>query len=75
MLQKYLAGEVILIHKPYGWTSFDAVKKVKQVMRSGLEANMETALDLEVANFGLCFGRPESREGMQAFIEKRLPQF
>ncbi len=28
-LQPYLEGKVILVNKPFGWTSFDAVKKIR----------------------------------------------
>ena len=30
-------GEVILINKPLGWTSFDAVKKIKNILAKNLE--------------------------------------
>lgn len=29
----YLEGQVLLMHKPYGWTSFQLVKKVKYILR------------------------------------------
>ncbi len=32
MLNKYLEGEVILINKPYKWTSFDVVKKIRNAL-------------------------------------------
>lgn len=28
----FLAGETILVDKPYGWTSFDVVKRIRGVM-------------------------------------------
>ncbi len=34
---KYLDGEILLIDKPYAWTSFDAVKKVKSLLGKYLD--------------------------------------
>ncbi|MFK7756355.1 MAG: tRNA pseudouridine(55) synthase TruB [Flavobacteriales bacterium] len=33
----FLEGQLILIDKPYGWTSFDAVKKVRYLIRKKLD--------------------------------------
>ncbi|MBU3744941.1 MAG: tRNA pseudouridine(55) synthase TruB, partial [Sediminibacterium sp.] len=32
-LQPYLEGKVLLIHKPMGWTSFDVVRKIRNMTR------------------------------------------
>jgi tRNA pseudouridine55 synthase len=29
----FLRGEILLINKPYGWTSFDAIKKVRNLIK------------------------------------------
>lgn len=41
-LQSYLEGQVILINKPYKWTSFDVVKKVQWLIRKQLSNNPTT---------------------------------
>lgn len=33
-VEEFLAGQVLLIDKPLGWTSFDVVKKIKNLIRS-----------------------------------------
>ena len=32
--EEFLAGQILLIDKPLGWTSFDVVKKIKDLIRT-----------------------------------------
>ena len=53
-----------------------AVKLVKQVVRQGLAMDFDKGSELEAQNFGSLFGEGnEGREGMQAFLEKRKPEW
>jgi enoyl-CoA hydratase len=51
-----------------------AIRRAKYAVDKGWEVDLETGCMLEASQFGLCFG-PEQREGMTAFLEKRLPKF
>ncbi len=52
-----------------------AVVQIKEVLLAGQDASLETALMLERKAFQLLFASDDKREGMQAFLEKRKPQF
>lgn len=52
-----------------------ALRRLKYVVREGLEMKLSPALDLEKSEFALCFDSNEAQEGMQAFLEKRKPKF
>ena len=51
-----------------------AVKKIKKVVRKGMEADFDSGSQLEAQEFGTLFGN-EGEEGMRAFLEKRKPKF
>lgn len=51
-----------------------AIKKVKQVVRKGIELSLKEGEALEAEEFGSLFGEGnEGKEGMKAFLEKRKP--
>ena len=52
-----------------------AVKMCKEAVNNGLEMDLRRACSYEADLFALCFGNEEQREGMQAFLEKRAPEF
>ncbi|WP_425447809.1 short-chain-enoyl-CoA hydratase [Dethiothermospora halolimnae] len=52
-----------------------AVKYSKIAINKGIETDMETAMEIENNVFGLCFATEDQREGMEAFVEKRKPNF
>ncbi|PLX09780.1 MAG: crotonase [Marinilabiliales bacterium] len=52
-----------------------SVEKVKEVTLKGFYMNFDDASDLEVNEFANLFGKPESKEGMTAFLEKRKPEW
>jgi enoyl-CoA hydratase len=47
----------------------------KEAVQMAFETTLEAGLDLERKNFFLLFGTDDKREGMQAFVEKRAPEF
>ncbi|HZS45023.1 MAG TPA: enoyl-CoA hydratase-related protein [Blastocatellia bacterium] len=52
-----------------------ALKYCIEATNIGVEMPMEEALFLEATLFGLCFATEDMREGTQAFLEKRQPDF
>jgi enoyl-CoA hydratase len=52
-----------------------AVAAAKRLVREGADADLRTANELERQVFGAIFATEDSREGMKAFVEKRLPAF
>lgn len=52
-----------------------AVKLAKSVINRGTETDLETALELEADAASLCFSTADAKEGREAFLEKRKPQF
>ena len=52
-----------------------AIAKAKQLIQKSRSLNLEQALELEAEEFAQLFNKQDSKEGMQAFIEKRPPQF
>ena len=39
-IEEFIAGKVLLINKPYKWTSFDAVNKIKWIIRNRAKRNI-----------------------------------
>ncbi|UQS91060.1 enoyl-CoA hydratase [Pseudomonas chlororaphis subsp. piscium] len=52
-----------------------AVAQIKEVVLAGMDLPLEQALVLERKAFQLLFGSHDQREGMQAFLEKRKPEY
>lgn len=52
-----------------------AIRIGGEVVSAGYDIDLQTACMLERDAFALCFSSFDQREGMQAFLEKRTPQF
>ena len=52
-----------------------AVIQIKEAIVAGEDASLETGLMLERKAFQLLFASADKREGMQAFLDKRKPDF
>src|SRR5258707_837794 len=52
-----------------------AVKFSLEAVNKGLETSQAEGLALEASYFGLCAGTEDKKEGTQAFLQKRAPQF
>jgi len=52
-----------------------AVKYSLEAVNKGLETSQAEGLSLEASLFGICAGTEDKKEGTQAFLEKRKPQF
>jgi enoyl-CoA hydratase/carnithine racemase len=52
-----------------------AVAQIKEVVIAGMDLPLEQALILERKAFQLLFGSSDQKEGMQAFLQKRKPEY
>ena len=52
-----------------------AVQQAKETVLAGADASLATALSLERKSFQLLFATSDKTEGMQAFLDKRRPEF
>src|SRR5215475_10270536 len=52
-----------------------AVKYSLEAVNKGVETSLPEGLSLAASLFGLCAGTEDKREGTQAFLNKRAPQF
>lgn len=52
-----------------------SLRAAKQAVNSGLDVDLGTGLRIEVDAFAICMASEDGKEGTQAFIEKRKPQF
>lgn len=52
-----------------------AVSESKRLCREALEMSTDAGMSAEAAAFGNCFATSESEEGINAFLEKRKPEF
>ncbi len=70
-----LMNRSLELAKKIAQNSAAAVSLSKQAINLGLQADMDTAIDIEVSLFALCFAGRDQKEGMNAFLEKRTPDF
>jgi enoyl-CoA hydratase len=81
LVQKVVAPEELMdtvmgIARNIAGKGPEAIKKVKKVARLGREMSRNYGEYLEAEEFGSLFGEGrEGREGMQAFLEKRKPDW
>jgi enoyl-CoA hydratase len=52
-----------------------AIGYAKEVINKGLEVSLEKGLELERNAFSKCFETQDSKEGLEAFLQKRAPKF
>ncbi len=52
-----------------------AVRYSKEAINRGIETDIETGIDIETSLFGMCFATSDQKEGMEAFLQKRKPEF
>jgi enoyl-CoA hydratase len=52
-----------------------SVRAVKETVNASLDLPLDLGLRLEREHFATCFGSPDQKEGMKAFLEKRKADF
>jgi len=52
-----------------------AVRLAKEAIRRGLDVDLDAGLVLEAQAFALAFSTADQKEGMTAFLERRVPEF
>ena len=52
-----------------------ALRAAKQTVNAGIETDLSTGCRMEIDAFALCMASEDAKEGTQAFLEKRPPQF
>ena len=52
-----------------------AVRAAKRAMQRGMQADIDTGVAYESAEFGACFASEDQKEGMQAFLSKGHAEF
>lgn len=52
-----------------------AVRLAKEVINRGVNMDLESAANLELNAFAICFSTTDQKEGMKAFLEKRKAAF
>lgn len=70
LLEEAIALAEKIVSKPQS-----AVRYAKSAINRGYETDIETGMIIEKDLFGLCFATEDQKEGMEAFLEKRKPNF
>ncbi len=52
-----------------------AVRSSKMAINEGMQTDIDRAMTIEANIFAICFSTGDQEEGMNAFIQKRKPQF
>ncbi|MBW2345750.1 MAG: enoyl-CoA hydratase/isomerase family protein [Deltaproteobacteria bacterium] len=52
-----------------------AIRAIKTIIRNGIDRDIEVGCVMESDGFALCFSGNDAKEGINAFLEKRKPDF
>jgi 3-hydroxypropionyl-coenzyme A dehydratase len=70
ILNKKLIDECISIAKEISNNSFTAVKTSKMLINKGMDADIDTGLQLEIYGWALCFAHDDRQKMMSAFLNQ-----
>jgi 3-hydroxypropionyl-coenzyme A dehydratase len=70
ILNKKLIDECISLAKEIAKNSFTAVKTSKMLINKGMDADIDTGLQLEVYGWALCFAHEDRQKMMSSFLNK-----
>jgi enoyl-CoA hydratase len=73
--QQTLMEEASLIAKKIASKSPMAIRLAKESINKSQETGLTEGLEFERRNFYLTFSSKDQKEGMEAFLEKRPPQY
>ena len=73
--QSELINEAKALSSKIASKSLPILRLAKEAITSGLQLDLDRALQLEIGCFATCFGAEDHDEGMLAFTEKRKPLF
>lgn len=73
--QQTLMEEACLVAKKIASKSPMAIRLAKESINKSLETTLTEGLEFERRNFYLTFSSKDQKEGMEAFLEKRPPQY
>ena len=71
ILNKKLIDEGISLAKEIANNSFMAVKTSKMLINKGMDADIDTGLQLEIYGWALCFAYEDRQKMMSAFLNKK----
>lgn len=72
---EHLISEATALAEKLLQKSSIALFLAKEAITKGSYMNLSSGLDLEAQCFALCFATEDQKEGMAAFLEKRVPEF
>jgi len=67
--------ETMKVAKSLAFKGRVAVRAIKNIIRNGIDRDIEVSCIMESDGFALCFSGNDGREGINAFLEKRKPVF
>lgn len=70
-----LMAEVLKTAKNIAAKGKTSLRAAKQAVNNGMNVDLATGLNIEVDAFALCIASQDSKEGLNAFIEKRKAEF
>ena len=70
ILNKKLIDECISLAKEIANNSFTAVKTSKMLINKGMDADIDTGLQLIIYGWALCFAHEDRQKMMSAFLNK-----
>ena len=70
-----LMQEVMITAENIAEKGKTALRAAKQAINNGINVDLVTGLNIEADAFALCLTSEDSREGLNAFIEKRKAHF
>jgi len=74
-VQDQLMDEVLNVAKIIVSKGKISLRAAKQAINTGMDVDLKTGCRFEIDAFAICLASPDAKEGAQAFLEKRAPDF
>jgi len=74
-IQDQLMDEVLNVAKIIVSKGKISLRAAKQAINAGMDVDLKTGCRVEIDAFAICLASPDAKEGTQAFLEKRAPDF